>query len=148
MLLFSLISHGVIWSMDTWGILTDDGQERDSLESTGESEEERDEGADDSKDNAADAMVSYDVHFNSKGQDVSSHDEDENQCLHNLGHPFTNRTKDELCRIGKAVQTNVSSLELVDNIASVCSHDAKTGDEEDTRNEADSSDNLGQREDS
>lgn len=92
-------------------------------------------------------MFGEDVHFDGEGQDVCRHDEDENQDLHDLDHPFTNWAKDESGGIGQAVYTHVSQLELGDCVACICGYDTETADDEDTWQEAEDGHDFGKRQD-
>lgn len=92
-------------------------------------------------------MVGKDVHHDRESQDVSGHDEDQQNNLRGFRNLLGPSSKEEETSVGKVVDSREGDLDLVGDVSGVCCENTEEDNEDAARNEAHAGDDSGQRKD-
>lgn len=94
--------------------------------------DKRDNQPNDAKDDSASAMLGEGIHHDHECEDMAPHDEDQEQQLRSTQDLTPEAAQKDLARVCHAVDVRVCELELAEDIAGVCSDEAKADDQDDT----------------
>ncbi|KAH0388989.1 putative amino acid transporter, partial [Aureobasidium melanogenum] len=123
------------------------GHEGDVLHGSWDAEDHGHNHANNSENNGASSVVGKDVQHDGERQDVSGHDEDQEDDLSGFRNLFEPSSEEEETSIGKVVNSRESDLDLVGDISGVCCEDTEEDNEDATRDEAHAGNDSRKRED-
>ncbi|KAH0357798.1 putative amino acid transporter, partial [Aureobasidium melanogenum] len=123
------------------------GHEGDVLHGSWNAEDHGNNHANDSENNGASSVVGKDVQHDGESQDVSGHDEDQEDDLSGFRDLLEPSSEEEEASVGKVVNSRESNLDLVGDISGVCCEDTEEDNEDATRDEAHAGNDSRKRED-
>ncbi|KAG9533402.1 putative amino acid transporter, partial [Aureobasidium melanogenum] len=123
------------------------GHEGDVLHGSWDAEDHGHNHANNSENNGASSVVGKDVQHDGERQDVSGHDEDQEDDLSGFRNLLEPSSEEEETSIGKVVNSRESDLDLVGDISGVCCEDTEEDNEDATRDEAHAGNDSRKRED-
>ena len=126
----------------------DERAERDpghAAHSTGNGQHQRDEHADQGKDNGAGAVVGDGVHHDAEGQDVTAHDEDTEQELTSTEQLTAEGSQQDLTGVTQVLDVGVTFTHQTDVVSGIGREETETDDQNDTGDQTQGSHGRGQR---